>query len=119
MLLQAKGWTAVVVVTLALGIGANSALFSAINGLLLRKLPVHHPDTLVRFRHAGDDHMATDVNVYGFSAADGWGRRVEPTFPYPMYLQFLADNRTLSDLFASAPLGRVNVVVNGQAEIAS
>ena len=35
MLLQAKGWTAVVVLSLALGIGANTALFSAINGLLL------------------------------------------------------------------------------------
>ena len=39
MLLQAKGWTTVVVVSLALGIGANTALFSAINGLLLRKHP--------------------------------------------------------------------------------
>ena len=34
-LLQAKGWTTVVVLSLALGIGANTALFSAINGLLL------------------------------------------------------------------------------------
>ena len=53
MLLQAKGWTAVVVVSLALGIGANTALFSAINGLLLKKLPVKDPDTLVRLRYAG------------------------------------------------------------------
>ena len=36
MLLQAKGWTAIVVISLALGIGANTALFSAINGLLLK-----------------------------------------------------------------------------------
>jgi len=119
MLLQAKGWTAVVVVSLALGIGANTALFSAINGLLLKKLPVSDPDRLVRFRHAGSNYMATDVNVYGFSAADARGRSVEPTFPYPMYLQFLADNRTMSDLVACAPLGRVHVVVKGQAEIAS
>ena len=36
-----------------------------------------------------------------------------------MYQQFVADNRTMSDLFACAPFGRVNVVVDGQAEIAT
>ena len=119
MLLQAKGWTAVVLISLSLGIGANTALFSAINGLLLKKLPVSDPDTLVRFRYAGPNQMRTDVLVYGFTAPDARGRQVEPTFSYPMYLQFVADNQTMSDLFACAPFGRVNVVVNGQAEIAS
>src|SRR5438552_8970048 len=119
MLLQAKSWTTVVVLSLALGIGANTALFSAINALLLRKLPVRDPDTLVRFRYAGPNEMRTDVLVYGFAAADARGRQVEPTFSYPMYQQFVADNRTLSGLFACGPIGRVNVVVNGHAEIAS
>src|SRR4051812_32605911 len=49
MLLHAKGWTAIVVLSLALGIGANAALFSAVNSLLLRQLPVKDPDGLVRF----------------------------------------------------------------------
>jgi predicted permease len=119
MLLQAKAWTAVVVISLALGIGANTALFSAVNALLLRKLDVRDPDSLVRFRYAGPNDMRTDILIYGFSARDARGRQVEPTFSYPMYLQFLADNRTLLDLFACAPIGRVNVVVNGDAEIAS
>ena len=43
MLSNAKGWTAVVVLSLALGIGANTALFSAVNGLLLTSLPVKDP----------------------------------------------------------------------------
>jgi predicted permease len=119
MLLHARGWTAVVVVCLALGIGANTALFSAINGMLLRKLPVRDPDSLVRFRYAGPNQVRTDVLSYGFTAPDARGRQVDPTFSYPMYQQFLADNRTMSDLFAFAPFGRVNVVVNGEAEIAS
>ena len=85
MLLQVKGWTAVVVISLALGIGANTALFSAVNGLLIRKLPVTDPDGLVRFRYAGPNQMRTDVQVYGFSAPDARGRQIEPTFSYPMY----------------------------------
>ena len=119
MLLHARGWTAVVVVCLALGIGANTALFSAINGMLLRKLPVRDPDSLVRFRYAGPNQVRTDVLSYGFTAPDVRGRPVDPTFSYPMYQQFLADNRTMSDVLAFAPFGRVNVVVNGEAEVAT
>ena len=36
-----------------------------------------------------------------------------------MYQQFVKDNQTMTDLFACAPAGRVNVVVNGQAELAA
>ena len=119
MLLQAKGWTAVVVISLALGIGANTALFSAINGLLLKKLPVKDPDTLVRLRYAGRNDMVTSSSDYGFTTKDAAGRDMRTTFSYPMFQQFVADNRTMTDLFACAPFGRVNVVVDGQAEIAT
>src|SRR5258705_2452712 len=119
MLLQAKGWTAVVLVSLALGIGANTALFSAINGLLLTKLPVRDPDALVRLRYAGPNQVRTDVQIYGYTAPDARGRQIESSFSYPMYLQLRAANRTMSDLVACAPLGFVNVVVNGQGEIAN
>ena len=57
VLLQAKGWTAVVVLSLAVGIGANAAVFTAVNGLLLRKLPVDDPDSLVRIRWGGKNDM--------------------------------------------------------------
>jgi predicted permease len=107
---QAKAWTAVMVGSLALGIGANTALFSATNGLLFRKLPVSDPDTLVRFRSAGPNQMRTDVLFYGYTGPDAQGRQVEPTFSYPMYLQFVADNRTMSGLFACAPFGSPNVI---------
>src|SRR5579862_292895 len=117
-LLQAKGWTAVVVVSLALGIGANTALFSAINGLYLRTLPVKNPDTLVRLRWLGRNDMATNSSDYGPGRRID-GQNVRSTVSYPMYLQFVQDNHTMDDLFACAPYGRANIVVDGRAEIAN
>ena len=120
MLMHVKGWTAVVVLSLGLGIGANAALFSAVNGMLLTKVPVRDPDTLVRLRWIGKNDMVTSSSDYGsIDRAKYGGRNVRTTFSYPMYQQFVADNQTMTDLAAFAPFGRVNAVVDDQAELAT
>ncbi len=119
MLMHAKGWTAVVLLSLALGIGANTAIFSAVNGLLIKQIPVKDPDSLVRLRYSGRNDMSTNSSDYGFVARTPDGQNVRTTFSYPIYKQFVADNQTMSDVFACAPYGRVNVVVDGNADLAS
>jgi predicted permease len=119
LLWQSRGWTAVVVLSLALGIGANTAIFSAVNARLLTSLPVQNPEELVRFRYAGRNDMVTSSSGYGFLNKTPDGRDVRATFSYPMYQQFVADNRSMTDLLACAPFGRVNVFVDGQSEIAN
>ena len=119
MLLHAKGWTAVVIVSLALGIGANTAIFSGVNALLLTEVPVEDPGSLVRLRYGGRNDMVTSSSDYGYSEKGKDGQNVRTTFSYPMYQQFLADNKTMSELMAFAPFGRVSTVIDGQAEIAT
>ena len=118
LLIRSKAWTAMVVLSLALGIGANTALFSAVNGLALRTLPVDDPHSLVRLRHVGRNEMSQNVSEYGAVDRPG-GVPVGTTFSYPMYRELHAANQTLVDLVAGAPASQVNVVVDGNADIAT
>ncbi len=115
VLAQAKGWTAVVVLSLAVGIGANAAVFTAVNGLLLRKLPVQDPDSLVRLKWGGENEMSTDQSDYGNSGRSADGQPIRATFSYPMFLEFRSANQTMTDLAASRP-GGVTVTIAEQAE---
>ena len=87
-LARAPGFTAVAVLTLALGIGANTAIFSLLDQVLLRLLPVKDPQQLVLLTMKG--------RHYG----SNWGGNA---ISHPMFRDFRDHNEVFSDMFCRFP----------------
>ena len=120
VLRHSPGFTAVVVISLALGIGANTAIFSAIDAVMLRMLPVQDPQQLVMLQwHANDwpEKFVGDLEGSGFGG--GSKGLTSYSFTYPAFQQFKDQNHVFSSTFAfAANSDGVNLGIDGRAEAA-
>jgi putative ABC transport system permease protein len=96
-LLKSRGFAAVAVLTLAAGIGANTAIFSIINAVLLRSLPYRNPDRLVR--------------LYETEAAPG-----RYPFTGPDFIDWKTQNGTFSDMTLFSWWRDMNLSGKGHAD---
>ncbi|MFZ0913841.1 MAG: ABC transporter permease [Candidatus Korobacteraceae bacterium] len=103
---KAPVFTLVAVVTLALGIGANTAIFTLLDQALLRALPVSHPEQLVRLEFTGS--ARGHFNSFGGDDHD--------YFSYPMYRDLRDQNSVFENLIAS-DLQTVNVQWNNKPDL--
>ena len=114
-------FTALAALSLALGIGANTAIFSFMDSILLRSLPVADPSSLVLVKwHSGAIAHGEFVmrSMDGNTFKDDAGV-VSAIFPYPAFERLRdVSAPTLSSLFAHKPAGGVNVMIDGAAEFA-
>src|SRR5215216_4401109 len=115
MLGRSPIFTVVAVMSLALGIGANTAMFSLVDAVLLRKLPVNNPDQLFLLRWVSGKEVPAGT-ISGNMDVRG-GQKSSTSFSYPAFEQFRDYNEAFSDVFAFTDVGRLSVSVDGQAEL--
>lgn len=113
-------FTAAAVLSLSFGIGASTAIYSFLDAVMIRQLPVPSPGQLVVLNWRTHGKSAAVVRSHsGESYAEPGGGTTSPNYPYPAYeLLRGGSSQVLSSLFGHTQATRINIVVDGEAEVA-
>ncbi len=113
MMLKQKGLTIVALLSVALGIGANTALFSIVDAMLLKMLPVREPERLVLFKSMAPKEFSGGSYNGNSNDDPATGQRVMTSFPFQSYQRMREQQGPLSDIFA---FGNVSLTVNADGD---
>jgi len=117
MLLKQKGLTIVALLSLALGIGANTALFSIVDAMLLKMLPVKEPERLVLFKTVAPQDFSVGSYNGSSNKDQETGLINRTSFAYVTYQRLREQRGPMSDIFAFGNVN-LNVTADGQADVA-
>ena len=121
ILAKSPNVTAIVIISLALGIGANTAIFTLAKAALFDALSVPHPDQLRLLAYTRDDKSAVRQD-WGDFYTDSRGRTVVASFSYPVYQRLRDRDHSLGDLFAFVDLNQfehLSATIDGHAQVVS
>lgn len=120
-----KTFSTLAILSLALGIGANTAIYSFLDSIMLRSLPVSDPASLVILQWHGPSRWQGGVRrpsvlhtMSGTTYDDDKRGDIAGIFPYPAFELFQKNDSLFSSIFAYHTAYELNVVVKGQADIA-
>ena len=115
MLRKSPAFTAVAVLTLGLGIGANTAIFSLIDVILLRPLPIRDSDRVVLLQwEAHKQPLAQHYSSYGYCDHYTGARQAGCSFSYPFFERLVSQTHVFSDVTAFAGSPDLHLERNGE-----
>ncbi|MGH9769680.1 MAG: ABC transporter permease [Blastocatellia bacterium] len=112
-----RTFTLLATLSLALGIGANTAIYSFMESILLRSLPVREPESLVVMKWRAKDFPGGGISMStGGTYSNPQGGVVGSVFPYPALELFRNNSGILASAFCYFGAGRLNVTIRGESE---
>ena len=116
-LLKKPGFTAIAIGSLALGIGANTMIFTLAKQVMLDRLSVERPEQLRLFGWSQNEKSGAVHWVWGLDMDTPTRNTIDTSFSYPVYQQLRRQDQEMADIFAFKDFDRTTITIDGQSEI--